>query len=156
MKKHYCIAAFTSLLFTGGALATGEVEDCHLHERVGEPDEGLSLVRADFNGDGVEDEAHLVVCENSSPNTLRFEIILSGQDSAREVSIGYDIENLDIYLRLVKVGSQVEQSGALGGLGITAIVAAYPSLELVYVGKAAIAYVWSEQVGKMISIQTAD
>lgn len=143
--------------FPGYHLLTMQERDpdvqAFLHQNF--PKENPSLVRADFNGDGIMDYAVLV--ENDKTRITKFLILLcSANGKCKSVYETNETAGAEItYLRAMKSGSKIYEMGASPGDAPTVKLRS-AGIELNYFEKASIVLYWDQKLQKIKEVPTSD
>lgn len=121
------------------------------------PRNNLSVVHADFDGDGCPDYA-LLLEDNKSGATKLVVLLCSGDGRCKSV---YDIDvtthSHSIYIRPVPVGSRVSQTDAIDTKDHTSPVRLnFTGIRVTYFGQAEVVLYWNKKLRKIEEIQTED
>ncbi len=116
-----------------------------------------SVVRADFNGDGILDYA-LMLKYGKSPTAKFVVLFCSGDSTCRKV---YELDvtgySDSVYLKPVPVGSRASQTDAIDTKDSPAPVKLRSTgIEVTYFGKAKVVYYWNKKHRKIEAVQTED
>jgi hypothetical protein len=115
------------------------------------------IVRADFNGDGHEDFA-LVLIDNKS-KAAKLQILLCSGEGACKSAYELDVTPYSdlVYLRPIAVGSTVSQTEATDANDHTSPVKIKRTgIAITYFGKGKVVLYWNSKHKKMEEVQTED
>jgi hypothetical protein len=120
------------------------------------PKDSASVVRADFDGDGLEDYAVLIKADKSA--TTKLVVVLCSENIHYRPVYSLDLttDSESVYIRPLQVGSKVSGTPAIEGDHNSLVRLKTAGIQLTYFEQAKVVLYWNKSHKKMETLQTAD